>query len=278
MSKTLGVRFREVGKIHYFTYPDDDIKIGDIVIAETIRGEECGEIMVIKDSMELNKEYEPTEKIIRKATSEDLESMRLKIEEEKVAEKICKEKIEEHKLKMKLIDVEYMFDRHKLIFYFISDSRVDFRNLVRDLAGIFKVRIELRQVGMRDEAKILSGMGICGKTLCCSTFLKDFEPVSVKMAKDQGISLNPVKLSGTCGRLKCCLNYEEEAYLELLENMPKLEGEVITPEGIGIVIGHNPIRSEVKVKLEKSENNINIKFFKIDEIKQLIPYEEQNLS
>lgn len=268
MIKALGVRFREVGKIHYFIYPGEDIKIGDIIIAETMRGQDCGKVMIVKDTVEPLEQFDPAEKIIRKATSEDLESIRLKECEEHEAEMIFKKKIDEHKLKMKLVDVEYIFDRHKLIFYFTSESRVDFRNLVRDLAGIFKIRIELRQVGMRDEAKILRGMGICGQPLCCATFLNDFHSVTVKMAKDQGMSLNPTKLSGACGKLKCCLQYEEENYLQILENMPKLEETVYTSEGIGTVIGYNLIKNEVKVRLENDENNISFKFFKASEIKK----------
>ncbi len=276
MSKILGVRFREVGKIHYFNYPDEDIKRGDIVIAETIRGEELGKVMISKDALGLSEESEPVEKILRKATDVDLESVRLKEFEEKEAERVFKKKIDEHKLKMKLVDVEYIFDRRKLIFYFTSDTRIDFRNLVRDLAGIFKVRIELRQVGMRDEAKILGGMGICGQSLCCAKFLNNFHTVTVKMAKDQGVSLNPTKLSGACGRLKCCLQYEEEAYLEMLEDMPKLDETVCTPEGIGTVIGYNPIQSTVKVKLKKYEDDINFKIFKVSEIKQFILSTEES--
>ena len=223
MSNVLGVKFREVGKIHYFFYDNFDIKKGDKVIAETKRGIECGKVLFVKEDFILEeKPNELIERIIRKVTDEDIESLKLKKLEEEKAKAICQDKVNVHKLKMKIIDVEIMFNRTKIIFYFVSDSRVDFRNLVKDLAHIFHVRIELRQVGIRDEAKILGGLGMCGKSLCCTTFLNDFQVVSVKMAKDQGVSLNPTKLSGICGRLKCCLKYEEDTYLDLMENMPKV--------------------------------------------------------
>ncbi len=267
MPEIFGVRFREVGKISYLSYMGNDkLKVGDIVIAETKLGTENGKILVKISQGDSSDLAHPTEKIIRKATNEDLESIKDKSEEEKKAGAICKEKIEEHKLNMKLIDVEYTFGRNKIIFYFVSDNRVDFRNLVKDLAKIFRVRIELRQVGIRDEAKMLGGLGPCGKCLCCGTFLNDFQPVSIKMAKDQGVSLNPTKLSGLCGRLMCCLKYEEDTYRELLSNMPEIGQKVFTPEGEGEVVDRMVIKSKVKVCFAEQQNVLP-KVFDINEVK-----------
>ncbi len=266
MPEIFGVRFREVGKISYLSYMGNDkLKVGDIVIAETKLGTENGKILVKVDTEKKSDIAEPTERIIRKATEKDIKSINDKAEEEKKAEVICREKIEEHKLNMKLIDVEYTFGRNKIIFYFVSDNRVDFRNLVKDLAKIFRVRIELHQVGIRDEAKMLGGLGPCGKCLCCGTFLNDFQPVSIKMAKDQGISLNPTKLSGLCGRLMCCLKYEEDTYRELLGNMPEIGQKVFTPEGEGEVVDRMVIKSQVKVCFE--QQNTLPKVFDLNEIK-----------
>jgi len=234
-----------------------------------MRGVECGKVVVTKYDDNISSDFESSEKILRKATPQDLASLETKKLEERYAEKVCKEKISQHKLKMKLIDVEYTFNKGKLIFYFTSESRVDFRGLVKDLAYIFKVRIELRQVGTRDEAKILGGLGICGKPVCCSAFLTDFQNVSVKMAKDQGVSLSPVKLSGACGRLKCCLSYEEDAYLDLLEKTPKIGAIVDTPEGRGVIVSRIPISSTVKVQIEDSAGNSRIRTFKQSEIEVL---------
>lgn len=266
MELILGVKFKEVGKIYYFLYDQDDISKGDFVVAEIRRGIECGKVIILKSKDDINVQCEPSERILRKATSQDLASLETKKLEEKYAEKVCKEKIKQHKLKMKLIDVEYTFNRGKLIFYFTSESRIDFRNLVKDLAYIFKVRIELRQVGTREEARILGGVGICGRSVCCSAFLMDFQNVSIKMAKDQGVSLSPSKLSGVCGRLKCCLIYEQDNYLSLLEKTPKIGSIVETPEGKGIVVNRIPISSTVKVQMEDSAGNSRIKTFKNSEI------------
>ena len=269
MRKILGVRFREVGKIHYFICPDENINSGDIVVGETKRGVECGKVMIITDGSDFESSVQSSEVILRKATEADLKSLDEKKKEEEEAGKICKKKILEHKLKMKLIDVEYMFDRSKIIFYFVSESRIDFRNLVKELARIFKVRIELRQVGIRDEAKILGGLGSCGETLCCSTFLNDFQPVSIKMAKDQGMSLSPSKLSGACGRLMCCLKYEQDVYRDILNKMPRAGTAVLTPEGRGTVTGQNVIAEEVKVALDAEGEGAPYKLFKLGEVKSL---------
>lgn len=266
MSLVVGARFKEIGKIRYFIYPQDDISEGELIIAQTKRGIECGKVIAIKKELSESRKIFPDEKIIRKANEKDLKSLELKEQEEKKAWEICKNKIAEHKLKMKIIDVEYMFDRSKLIFYFISESRVDFRSLVKDLAYTFKVRIELRQVGIRDEARILGGLGICGKPLCCSTFLSDFQSISVKMAKDQGISLNPVKLSGICGRLKCCLKYEQETYLDLISKMPAIGETVGTDEGVGTVIARSPITGMIKVQLQDGTENHKTVAFDVNEV------------
>ncbi len=270
MKQILGIRFRDVGKVSYLTYfGKENIIVGDVVVAETKRGVEPGKVLVKFNADSFEKEIQSHEKIIRKATDEDLEFLEKKKEEEKEAIKICNKKIKEHKLKMKLIDAEYMFNKSKIIFYFVSESRIDFRNLVKDLARAFKVRIELRQMGIRDEAKMLGGLGPCGAPLCCATFLNDFQPVSIKMAKDQGVSLNPNKLSGACGRLMCCLKYEQDAYRDIISKMPALGQKVSTPEGNGSVVGHLIIKSQVKVALEESLENAPPKIFKLEEIEAL---------
>lgn len=263
MSTALAVRFREVGKIHYFLYRDTDITKGDMIIAETKKGVECGKVLSLT---EFSGDTESSNKVIRKATKEDLESLELKKIEEERAKKVFKKKVQEHKLKMKFVDVEYTFNRGKLIFYFMSESRVDFRSLVRDLAHIFRVRIELRQVGTREEAKILGGLGLCGKPLCCSSFLNEFQLVSVKMAKDQGISMSSSKLSGACGRLKCCLKYEQDTYVELLEKIPMPGSMVNTPDGEGVVVCGMPILSKVKVQVQDEANNPIVKTFNLEDI------------
>jgi len=269
MPQIFGVRFREIGQIAYLIYSGNEkIKTGDIIIAKTRRGLENGKILVKVPKENFVDAAKPIEKIIRVATKEDLKSIEDKCNEEKEAGTVCKSKIEEHKLKMKLIDVECIFDRSKIIFYFISDNRVDFRNLVKDLAKVLKRRIELRQVGIRDEAKLIGGMGPCGKCLCCSSFLGDFQSVSIKMAKDQGVSLNPAKLSGLCGRLMCCLQYEEASYRDMLRNMPSVGQKVLTPEGEGVVVDRMIIKSQVKVCFDENQTSLP-KIFDISEIKSI---------
>ena len=270
MSTVLGIRFREIGKISYFEYIDtakENIKIGDVVVAQTKKGVECGTVIVLKEIDSLDFTAQNDEKIIRKASEEDIKSLENKKAEEEKALKICKKKVDEHKLGMKLVEAEYLFDRSKIIFYFVAESRVDFRNLVKDLARTFRTRIELRQVGIRDEAKTLGGLGPCGKPLCCATFLNDFEHVSVKMAKDQGMSLNPVKLSGSCGRLMCCLKYEQDTYREIIGQMPQVGETVITPEGEGMVAGHDALKNELKVALKSSPEATIVRNFKVEDIK-----------
>jgi cell fate regulator YaaT (PSP1 superfamily) len=249
----VGVRFKKAGKIYYFDPNGFDISVGDFVIVETIRGIEYGKVVIAKKQVEEHDVVLPLKKVIRIADQKD----KMIVEENKKAAReafdICVQKVEEHGLEMKLVDVEYTFDRNKVIFYFTADGRVDFRELVKDLAAIFRTRIELRQIGVRDEAKMLGGIGPCGRMLCCSTFLGDFEPVSIKMAKDQNLSLNPTKISGLCGRLMCCLKYENDEYETAKEQLPDL-GEVIeTPNGLGRVVGLNILERVLQVELVDRE-------------------------
>lgn len=248
----IGVRFKDVGKIYYFDPDGFELRKGDHVIVETSRGVECGEVtMENREIADENINY-PLKKLIRVATEDDLKKVAENKEKEKKAFEICVQKIQAHKLKMKLVNVEYTFDNNKILFYFTADGRVDFRELVKDLAYIFRTRIELRQIGVRDEAKMIGGLGICGRPFCCNSFLGEFQPVSIKMAKEQGMSLNPVKISGTCGRLMCCLKYEQEAYSDLLKNTPKTGAIVNTPDGKGTVTDMNLITGKLTVSLHKS--------------------------
>lgn len=251
MSEVVGIRFKEVGKIYYFDPVGINYKTGEFVIVETVRGIECGEIAA--ENHEVNDEeiIKPLKPIIRKATAEDIAVVEKNRQKEKDAFEICLKKIEAHKLEMKLIGVEYAFDSSKVIFYFTADGRVDFRELVKDLASVFRIRIELRQVGVRDESKMKGGLGICGRPFCCNSFLGDFHPVSIKMAKEQGLSLNPAKISGTCGRLMCCLKYEQNSYEHLLRVTPKVGAIVDTPEGKGTVVDTNLLKGTLKIQLER---------------------------
>ncbi len=248
MIPVVGIRFKKAGKIYYFDPDTIDIKEGQNVIVETSRGVEFGEVVVGPKEIHEEDIIHPLKKVLRIATEEDEAQHHLNSEKEKEAFQVCIEKVEQHQLEMKLIDVEYTFDNNKVIFYFTADGRVDFRELVKDLAAIFKTRIELRQIGVRDEAKMIGGMGPCGRSLCCATWLGDFEPVSIKMAKEQGLSLNPSKISGICGRLMCCLKYEHEMYQGLRENLPEIGEKVETPDGVGIVIENNVLLECVKVR------------------------------
>lgn len=254
MADIIGVKFREVGKVYYFDPNGEQLNRGDHVIVETSRGVECGEVAMANREVDDATISHPLKKMIRKATQEDLDRVNNNKEREKKAFGICTAKIREHKLKMKLINVEYTFDNSKILFYFTADGRVDFRELVKDLAYVFRTRIELRQIGVRDEAKMLGGLGICGRPFCCKSFMGDFQPVSIKMAKEQGMSLNPVKISGTCGRLMCCLKYEQDAYTDLLKRTPKIGALVNTPDGRGVVIDQNLITGILTVSLQKAPN------------------------
>lgn len=265
--KYIGVRFRNAGKIYYFAPSDIEANIGDKVIVETVRGVECGDVVLGVHEMSEEELNSPLKPIIRRATQKDFEIVERNKKKEKEAFAICEEKIKKHGLKMDLVDVECTFDNNKLLFYFTAKNRVDFRELVKDLAGVFRTRIELRQIGVRDEAKMLGGLGICGQPFCCSRFLGDFQPVSVKMAKDQSLSLNPTKLSGSCGRLMCCLKYESEAYEELLRITPKVGALVKTAECKGTVIDVNLLTGVLKVKPDKSDNILTVKKEEVELIK-----------
>lgn len=252
MAEVIGVRFKEVGKVYYFDPDGQNLKKGDKVIVETVRGIECGEVAM--DNREINEEeiVKPLKKLIRIASAEDIEQFKANKEKEKEAFEICQKKIAFHKLEMKLVDVEYTFDGGKVLFYFTADGRVDFRELVKDLASVFKTRIELRQIGVRDESKMLGGLGMCGRPFCCSSFLGEFQPVSIKMAKEQGLSLNPAKISGACGRLMCCLKYEQNAYEHLLKITPKPGAIVETKEGAGTVTDFSLMTGILKVQLHNN--------------------------
>ncbi len=252
MAEVIGVRFKEVGKVYYFDPDGQTLKKGDKVIVETVRGIECGEVAM--DNREINDEeiVKPLKKLIRIATEEDIKRAEANKEKEKEAFAVCQKKIANHGLDMKLVDVEYTFDGGKVLFYFTADGRVDFRDLVKDLASVFKTRIELRQIGVRDEAKMLGGLGICGRPFCCNGFLGEFQPVSIKMAKEQGLSLNPTKISGTCGRLMCCLKYEQAAYEHLLKITPKPGAIVETAEGAGTVADFSLLTGVLKVQLHNN--------------------------
>lgn len=254
MAEIIGVRFKSVGKIYYFSPGGLKISAESYVIVETARGVECGEVVMSNREVSDADISNPLKTVIRIATEKDLKVVEQNKQKESDAFKICQEKIEVHKLDMKLVDVECTFDNNKLLFYFTAESRVDFRELVKDLASVFRTRIELRQIGVRDEAKMLGGLGICGRPFCCSSFLGEFQPVSIKMAKEQGLSLNPTKISGTCGRLMCCLKYEQDSYEELLKTTPKVGAYVSTPNGKGYVEEVNLITGKLKVKPEKSND------------------------
>ena len=259
MKEIVGVRFKSVGKIYYFSPGDLRLTVGDRVIVETVRGVECGEVVISNRQIEDNQLNTPLKPIIRAATEQDMQVLAKNKEKEKDAFRICEEKIAFRKLKMNLVDVECTFDNNKLLFYFTAENRVDFRELVKDLAAVFRTRIELRQIGVRDEAKILGGLGICGREFCCKSYMGDFQPVSIKMAKEQGLSLNPTKISGTCGRLMCCLKNEHNVYEELLKITPKVGALVVTPEGDkGRVEDVNLITGKLRVKTEKSEVPVTV--------------------
>lgn len=267
MIKVVGVRFRNVGKIYYFDPKDYEIKAGDHVIVETARGIEYGKVVLGNRQVTDDKVVHPLKEVLRVATPEDDEREAQNREREREAFKICHKKILEHELDMKLIDAEYTFDNNKVLFYFTADGRIDFRQLVKDLAAVFKTRIELRQIGVRDETKILGGIGICGRCLCCHTYLSEFAPVSIKMAKEQNLSLNQTKISGACGRLMCCLKNEQETYEELNKKLPGLGDQVTMPDGIqGTVQSVNVLRQMVRVIYETNDEK-EVKEFSVSELK-----------
>lgn len=264
--KVIGVRFRTAGKIYYFAPREFSIKKGDYVIVETARGIEFGTVVMPPTQMEDSKVIQPLKPVLRLATEKDREQEAANKVKEKEAFQVCLEKIKKHKLEMKLIDAEYTFDNNKVLFYFTADGRIDFRELVKDLASVFKTRIELRQIGVRDETKIVGGIGICGRPLCCHSYLSEFAPVSIKMAKEQNLSLNPTKISGVCGRLMCCLNNEEEIYEELNRKLPNVGDYVTTHDGLkGEVQSVNILRQLVKVLVEVNDEK-ELKEYKADQL------------
>lgn len=261
----VGVKFKETGKVYYFDPHGIQFSLGEKAIVETARGIECGEVALQNKDVSNDTIVQPLKKVVRKATEADIRKIAENKDKEASAFVECEKKILEHKLDMKLVEVEYTFDNSKILFYFTADGRVDFRELVKDLASMFRTRIELRQIGVRDEAKMIGGIGICGRPFCCSTYLNGFQPVSIKMAKEQGLSLNPVKISGACGRLMCCLKYEQDAYLDLLRNTPKVNAIVSTPEGKGVVIDQNLLTRKLTVRIDKDPDSAP-KVFKVDEV------------
>ncbi len=269
MAEVIGVRFKQVGKIYYFDPVDIKFEQGEYAIVETARGVECGEVATANREENDDNIVHPLKKVIRKATDDDLNKLEQNKLKEKEALKTCESLVMQHGLDMKLVDVEYTFDNSKIMFYFTADGRVDFRALVKDLASVFRTRIELRQIGVRDEAKMLGGLGVCGKPFCCSSFLGEFQPVSIKMAKEQGLSLSPVKISGTCGRLMCCLKYEQEAYTDLLRRTPKVGAIVKTPLGKGVVVENNLLTQTLKVKMDNTPDEAAPQNFKVKEVKLL---------
>lgn len=250
MAEVIGVRFKNVGKVYYFDPVGLTFEVGQKVIVETARGVECGQVVLENREVSEDAVVSPLKPVMRLATEKDLRIVEENRQKEKDAFAICQEKIAKHKLVMKLVDVEYTFDNNKILFYFTADGRVDFRELVKDLASVFRTRIELRQIGVRDESKMLGGLGICGRPFCCSSYLGEFQPVSIKMAKEQGLSLNPTKISGTCGRLMCCLKYEQEAYEDLLKITPKMGASVKTPDGRGTVVDVNLLTGVLNVRMD----------------------------
>ncbi len=268
MIKVTGVRFRSAGKIYYFDPAGFDIKKGDNVIVETARGVEFGTVVMGIREVEDDKVVSPLKPILRMATKKDQETVERNREREKEAFDICLEKIRKHELDMKLVDAEYTFDNNKVLFYFTADGRVDFRELVKDLASVFKTRIELRQIGVRDETKILGGIGICGRPLCCHSWMPEFVPVSIKMAKEQNLSLNPTKISGTCGRLMCCLKNEQDTYEYLNSKLPGVGDYVTTEDGFkGEVASVNVLRQQVKVVISLDKDEKEIKEYPVDQLK-----------
>jgi cell fate regulator YaaT (PSP1 superfamily) len=267
MANVIGVRFRKAGKIYYFDPAGFDIKQGDNVIVETARGVEYGNVVLGIRDLEDDKIIQPLKPVIRQATAEDNEIEKKNKEKEKEAFQICLEKINKHGLEMKLIDSEYTFDNNKVLFYFTADGRIDFRELVKDLASVFKTRIELRQIGVRDETKIVGGIGICGRTLCCNTHLSEFAPVSIKMAKEQNLSLNPTKISGVCGRLMCCLKNEQEAYEDLNSKLPDVGDSVTTNENLkGEVQSVSVLKQLVKVIVTMENDEKEVREYKVEDL------------
>lgn len=270
MTRIIGVRFKPTGKVYYFDPQGIEVNRGDYVIVETSRGIEYGQVMYGIKEVEDSVVTKPLKGVLRIATQEDTRKYNENKEKEKQAAKICMDKISEHGLDMKLVEVEYTFDGSKVLFYFTADGRVDFRDLVKDLASVFKTRIELRQIGVRDESKVLGSIGVCGRNLCCSEFLGEFVPVSIKMAKEQGLSLNPTKISGACGRLMCCLKYEQDTYEELNRITPSVGAIVDTPDGKGTIAYVSLLKGKVSVKLETGDET-TLREFDVNDVSVSTP-------
>ena len=268
MATVIGVRFKKAGKVYYFDPDGIWPRPGDYVIVETARGVEFGEVVTGSRSVNDAQIVTPLKKVIRVASEEDVQRAEANEKREAEAFRICQERIARHKLDMKLVSVEYTFDNNKIIFYFTANGRVDFRDLVKDLASVFKVRIELRQIGVRDEAKMLGGLGSCGRPICCGAFLGDFQPVSIKMAKEQNLSLNPTKISGQCGRLMCCLKYEQDNYEQVLKRVPRVGKDIVTPDGVGVITEINCIKETVKVRIRVDEDSFDVREYPIDDVRR----------
>jgi len=295
MAEVVGVRFKKAGKIYWFDPNNIDLKAGDDVIVETVRGIEMGKVMIEKREVPDEEIVQPLKKVVRKATEEDYQKAQENMEKAAKALEICKEKVQKHGLPMKLLHAEYTFDNNKLLFYFTAEGRVDFRELVKDLAAVFRTRIELRQIGVRDDTKFRGGLGPCGREICCSVHLCEFVPISIKMAKQQGLVLNPAKISGLCGRLMCCLTYEQKFYEEAMLKLPGIGAIVKTADGVGEVVEVNILKEKIKVRFEDEMQNVELKEYSVgkfeilkdtkkiqqpvvalddDEIKELLDLEE----
>ena len=269
MATVIGVRFKKAGKVYYFDPCDFWPKPGQNVVVETARGIEFGEVVTGARSVSDEQIVSPLKKVVRIATEEDEQRAEYNARREEEAFRICQEKVARHKLEMKLVSVEYTFDNSKIIFYFTANGRVDFRELVKDLASVFKMRIELRQIGVRDEAKMLGGLGSCGRPICCGAFLGDFQPVSIKMAKEQNLSLNPTKISGLCGRLMCCLKYEQDTYEKTLKRVPRVGKDIVTPDGVGVITEINAIRERVKVRIRVGDDDsFEVREYSMDDVRK----------
>lgn len=268
MATVIGVRFKKAGKVYYFDPGEFWPKPGDNVVVETARGLEFGEVVTSARTVADEQIVAPLKKVVRMATEEDVQRAETNVKREQEAFRVCQEKVAKHKLEMKLVSVEYTFDNSKIIFYFTANGRVDFRDLVKDLASVFKMRIELRQIGVRDEAKMLGGLGSCGRPICCGAFLGDFQPVSIKMAKEQNLSLNPTKISGLCGRLMCCLKYEQDNYEAVLKRIPRVGKDIVTPDGVGVITEINAIKELVKVRIRTADDNFDIREYSIDDVRR----------
>ena len=266
MTCVVGVRFKRAGKMYYFDPGSLPIEKGQQVVVETVRGIEIGEAVTDPHEVQESQIVKPIKQVIRIASKEDIQMANRNKSREEEAFDLCMKKIAQHNLDMKLVDVEYTFDGSKIVFYFTADGRIDFRELVKDLASAFKTRIELRQIGVRDEAKMLGGLGKCGQPICCGTFLGDFQPVSIRMAKEQNLSLNPTKISGLCGRLMCCLKYEQDFYESMQKKMPKLNREVMTPDGPGVVVENNLLLAKSKVRITLKDGTLDVRNYSIEQL------------